>query len=103
MLTIPIESADHKSDMLIVVLDSDNLIRMGKADPAEVKCRELGKRLVNPSVLICHEPATKALMDVVATRDLKKIVKYLQRGWEFRPDLGDNDKPPEVLVKGIPT
>ena len=103
MLTIPIESTDHRNDVLIVILDSDNLIRMGQADPAEVKCKELGKKLINPSVLICHEPATQELMRVVNTRDLKKIVAYLQRGFQFQPDRGDNDDPPKVLVKGIPT
>ena len=58
MLMLPIQTPNHANDALIVILDDDNLARMAKADPAEINLRETGRTLVNPIILICHEPPT---------------------------------------------
>ncbi len=97
MLIVPIESPDHTEDAVLVVLDDENLARMAKADPAEVKLRETGRHLVNPLVVICHEKPSPELQRAIQTRDLKKIIAFLQRGWEFRPDKGDSDNPPHSI------
>ena len=97
MLCLPIESRDHRNDKLIVILDSDNLIRMGQADPCAVNCKDLGKKLVNPKLIICHEKMTPEFMALLKCGDLEKIGKFLERGFQFRPDLGDHDGKPEKL------
>ena len=70
---------------------------MAKADPAEINLRETGRTLVNPIILICHEPPTDELIALLKTGDVPKIVKHLQRGWDFRPDRGDHDNGPQKL------
>ena len=91
MLMIPIQTPNHTEDMLIVVLDGGNLERMAHADPAEVQLRTCGKTLVNPAILICHEEDSPELARLLQQRDIHAIVKFLQRGFEFRPDKGDHD------------
>lgn len=97
MLMLPVETPGHTADMLILVLDDTNLARMAEADPAEVKLHECGKRLVNPKIFICHEKESPEFARVLQTRDLAAIVKYLQRGFRFRPEMGDHDRGPEPL------
>lgn len=100
MLMIPVQSADHKSDMLLIVLDDANLARMAESDPAEVILRQSGKTLVNPSILVCHQNGTPEFARLLQTRDLEAIIKYLQRGFAFRPDKGDHDDGPRPLSQG---
>jgi hypothetical protein len=100
MLLIPVETHDHKNDMLIVVLDDTNLERMKAADPAEINLHELKSKLVNPTIFLCHEQPTPGFMKLFNQRDLKAIMKFLQRGWKFRPNKGDHDRGPELLSEG---
>ena len=97
MILLPIESPDHSEDALIVVLEADNLERLKQADPAEIHLRQTGKRLVNPSVLICYEAESPELTAVLQSGNLKKIIAHLQRGWKFRPEKGDHDRGSERL------
>jgi hypothetical protein len=99
MQIIPIETEDHAADMLVVVLDSANLERMKKADPAEVKMKEIPKNLVNPIITICYEHGSPEFKRLVQAGDLKALLKFLARGWEFRPDKGDHEGGPESLSR----
>lgn len=95
MLILPIETIGNTADMLIVILEPDNVERMAKADPAEIKLAETGKRLVNPKILICSETVTPELIKILKTKDVGLICEHLQRGLQFRPDLGDHDNGPQ--------
>ena len=97
MIFIPIETPDHKSDAVICVLNSSNLERMKKADPSEIILKQSGRNLVNPTILLCFEEDNKELAEVINSGDVAKIIKYLQRGWKFRPDKGDHDRGPESI------
>lgn len=98
MLIIPVESAGHAHDMLVIVLGDENLARMAVADPVEIVLRDTGKRLVNPTVHVCHEKdGCPEFARVLQTRDLAKILEYLGRGWKYLPDRGDHDNGPTPL------
>ncbi len=99
MLVIPIETADHKHDAVIIVLDKDNVRRMQEADPGEAILRDCGKQLVNPTLLLCYEEDSPAFRRAIQTNDLPALVKFLQRGWRFRPDKGDHDRGPQSIHK----
>lgn len=99
MLIIPIQSIDHTNDALVVILDSDSVDRMGKSDPAEVVLKDCGKQLVNPTILICHEHDHKALNKFIHRNDIAGLIKYLQRGFKFRPESGDHDRGPESIME----
>lgn len=98
MLTIPIESAQHQHDMLIIVLGDANIERLKVSDPAEVPGDSLGAHLVNPTVLVCHQNHTPEFQKVLASKDIRKIIAYLQRGFKFQPEKGDHDRGPEPLA-----
>ena len=97
MIMIPIETDLHRKDALIIVLGADNLEHMKAADPAEIDIRGSGKRLVNPIVLLCYEESSPALNRLVQGGNVDALIKYLQRGWAFRPDKGDHDRGPESI------
>jgi len=98
MLILPLETQDHKQDVVVVILEPANLARMREGDPAEVKLRqvrEAGKHLVEPTILLCYEEDTAALTRLVQGGDLRAMLKYLHRGWKFRLEAGDHDRGPE--------
>src|SRR5262245_14683959 len=95
MFILPLATNDHKNDLLVVVLDSAGMARMRQADPAQVHLRTCGQLLVNPTVMICLEEDQAALEPVLRSRNVQAILQYLNRGWRFRPEAGDNDDPPQ--------
>lgn len=97
MLALPIESTDHKNDAIILILGPENLERMKTGDPAEFIAKQSGKHLVNPKLLICYEEPSPQLTQLLQGGDLRKIIEYLQRGWKFRPEIGDHDNGPQKL------
>jgi hypothetical protein len=40
-------------------------------------------------------------MGLLKGKGLKAIIEYLQRGWKFRPEVGDHDRGPEKLVEEV--
>ena len=100
MILIPIETKNHAEDMLLVILDKSNIERIQRADPAEIHIRDIvGKTLVNPTVMICCEEPTPATMKIMNSGDIVGIIHHLSRGFEFRPDKGDNDDGPRRLFE----
>ncbi len=103
MIILPIQSKGHLNDLLVVVFGPQNLERMKKGDPAEVKLKDIkrsGKDLMNPTIIICYEEDQTKLMQLVNSKNIQQILEYLSRGFEYRPDLGDHDRGPEGLEKG---
>jgi hypothetical protein len=99
MLIFPIETTDHADDAVVVVLGSDNVERMAVGDPAEIDWRASGFTLVNPRILLCYEKDQAALMRVIQTKDIRRILKYLSRGFKDRPEKGDGE-PARKLYDG---
>lgn len=97
MILIPIQSPDHKEDALVIILDATNIDRMNVADHAEILLRECGRNLVNPAILLCYEEPTPKMMGFVNSRDVKGLIKYLRRGFEFCPEKGDHDNGPRKI------
>ena len=104
MRVIPIQTPNHVRDILIVVLGKDSLARMEKGDPAEVKLAEVarsGKVLLQPIISLCYEDdaGMAKVVRFMNEGNLRAALKYLGRGWEFRPDLGDSDYGPQSIFK----
>lgn len=100
MLIFPIQTENHASDMLLIVLDPANLERMKAADPAEVQMAQLrkaGHLLLQPIIHICYEENTPEWRKLVQSGDIKAILRFLGRGWKFRPEAGDHDRGPESI------
>jgi|SRR5215831_8102015 len=100
MLLLPVETRNHKHDVLIVIIQPDNLARMREGDPAEVilkDIRQAGKNLLDPLILLCYEENSPVLQRLIQGGDIKAISKHLQRGWQFRPEAGDHDRGLEWL------
>jgi len=100
LVIIPIATENHERDLLIVVLGDRSIERMAAADPAEVVVRQCGVTVVNPTVLICHEELTQELQEILDSRDLRRIITHLRRGFQFLPEEGDNDDGPQPLNPG---
>lgn len=98
MLMIPMQSLDHRKDALIVVLDEAGVERMRQSDPAEVILAQCGKQLLNPTIMICFEKDHKSLDPFIQRGDIKGLITHLQRGWKFRPEIGDHDRGPESIA-----
>ncbi len=97
MLLVPIQTQNHANDAVIIVLDQNSIDRMAKFDPAEILLSQTGKKLVSPKILICFEKDEAALSKFIHKADIKGLIKYLQRGWKFHPELGDHDRGPESI------
>jgi hypothetical protein len=97
MKVLPIETVDHSTDALILILDKTSIDRMATADPAQIDLKKLGCHLVNPIVFVCHEEDSPKLNALLTGGDLKAICEYLTRGFHYRPDLGDSDDGAKLL------
>ena len=100
MFVLPIKTEGHKRDALIIVLGPENLERMKQGDPAELQLKQLrqaGKELVDPAILLCYEEPSPTLNRLIQGGDITAVIKYLQRGWKYRPDAGDHDRGPESI------
>lgn len=97
MLILPIKNKAGR-DALIVVLGPDNLERMRRGDPAEIQ--QCGKVLHNPMVAIAYQEPSPEWNRLVQMGDVSAMVAHLYRGFEFRPDLGDNDDGPRSVHEG---
>jgi hypothetical protein len=101
MKCIPVETANHEEDAVIVILHQENLARIAKADPVEIVLKDFPGNLVNPRIVICYEEDTPELMKLLENDSLLEILEYLVRGWEHRPDKGDA-KPPQLVRTNRP-
>jgi hypothetical protein len=97
MIVIPFEINAQEFNMF-VVLENDNLERMKLFDPAQVDLSKLSgnfrhKRL---NTLIVGYGTAEDIQRVLALAKEGKVqdgLKYLSRGFAFRPEAGDNDGP----------
>lgn len=84
MNVIPIKTKQHLNDILVIVLDRDDWLRMNQADPVQLSwgnmVSTMGIDVIQPTIVICYEPNTIKLMQFLQKRDIIGALKYLQRG-----------------------
>ncbi len=101
MQCVPFQVSRESFD-IFVILEEDNLLRMKAYDPAEVVKASLGERferlkLRNVIIGYATDEDLKQFHDFVARGDVQGGLKYLSRGWAYRPERGDSDAPYESL------
>lgn len=107
MLVIPIQTVNHVKDGLIIILEDIGISRMKEGDPCEVKISELvlksGKMLLQPDILIAYESeeGMAKVGEHLKNNDIIGLIKYLQRGFKYCPELGDHDRGPEKIANEV--
>lgn len=100
ILTIPLLMDGEDSYTLCIILQQGNIDRIKAYDPAEIDVEDFPReirRLDIKNIQIMY--ATKEEMDefIAHPDQTYPLLKKLARGWQYRPDLGDHDNPPESL------
>ncbi len=97
MMCVPF-AIDDKHYSVFVVLEDENLERMRAYDPAELVLSKVegnfpGKRLKD--IVIGYATAADVAEVLRLANDGKprEALKYLSRGWAFKPEAGDYDGP----------
>lgn len=88
---------------VMVVIEAGNIERLKANDPAEVSIAKLGPPWIDlmlKDVLIVMptpEDAARA-MAMATSGNGPAALRFLSRGFAYRPDKGDNDKPYETIA-----
>lgn len=93
---IPRRQGEHFD--VIVICDDMVLERMRRQDPAQLHVPAMGEpwaSLKLRDVFLTYETPEDTAKVIALFRDGKhrEAMKFLFRGFEFRPDLGDDDAP----------
>lgn len=97
MFCLPLQ-IDEREYALYVFLEEENLDRMKEYDPAEVNTARLGEaflRLRLREVIIGYATAAdlKTVIELCHVGKPRKALRYMTRGFRYRPDQGDHDGP----------
>jgi hypothetical protein len=85
---------------LFIVLEDDNIERIHEADPAQISFPVPGwesERLVLILVGYANAGDRNRVLQYVQENRPMDALKYLSRGFQFRPERGDYDGPPTSL------
>lgn len=100
LIVVPFAVSETEYNLL-VVMQADNIQRLRDYDPAEVPLQHLpddvcGNRKLKNVILAyaTTEEVNAMLADAVVGGALEPHFKKLSRGWKYRPELGDSEKPP---------
>ena len=90
MIVIPIATFNHEHDAIIIALDDENVGRMKKADPVQVRVCELpgSPMVINPILLIAFESAAE-IERRMTEHGIDNVLAYLQRGARYAEDGGN--------------
>lgn len=103
MFTIPFQISETEFSIMIVLQD-ENIERMKEYDPAELSLPLLSGPFLNVldlrDIIISYATADdyQKVTELCRRREPHKALKYLSRGFKFRPDKGDSDLPYESLM-----
>lgn len=96
MLTIPIPISDTEY-ILFVALSDGNISRIKQYDPAEIIFSKF-----RDSEIVSTRSLNRVIIGYATVKEMAEIVggkvtvgewlKKINRGWNFRPELGDSDK-----------
>lgn len=81
MIALPIQL--NRRRILILVLEKENIVRLGLADPIDLKLKDYFlpcERCEEPELLIAFEENVQKLIELNQTGGLGAVVKYLERG-----------------------
>lgn len=92
--------ATHYS--LMIVLQDGNIERLREHDPVEVPLTMLGPKfaglqLRDVTVTYATDEDIREVERLGQQGDIRDALRYLTRGFRFRPDRGDHDDPPKRL------
>lgn len=95
MMTIPL-ALNNTFYTLFVILEAENVTRLRANDPAEIVLDKLGQDwaqmiLKDVVILMPSNEDLQIAMDLFKADKAKEAMRYLTRGWHFRPDQGDHD------------
>jgi len=101
MIVIPFQLNDREYSVFVMLQD-DNLERIRIYDPAEVQINKLGERfqkLKLKDVIIGYgtDDDQRKVLELCGAGQPREALKYLSRGFAFRPDQGDHDFGPLSL------
>lgn len=99
-LFIPVQ-INQQTYVAYILLDELSVVRIQKYDPLGVGFPENFKnlKLVSVKVGFANQDDQQEILRLTNAGDIKGMIKYIERGWEFRPDLGDHDGPMTTLEK----
>lgn len=92
MMVIPFmhrkrSGADDRGPVVfVVILERDNVERMGEADPVDIQLRTYGMRLPTArpigdlDLVICYEKDKSAVLEAHKAGDIEGLMAYLERG-----------------------
>lgn len=96
MMTVPLMINEREFD-LVIALELSNLDRMREHDPAEIVKAHLGEpwtRLQMRNIVLAYLTEKEAQEFPKRMRDdSEAALKWLTRGFRYRPDRGDHDDP----------
>jgi len=97
MHCIPAIVSEHDYD-LFVILQDDNIARIKTYDPAEILTASFpqshqARKIRNVVIMYATEKEVAKVIAMCEAGDLNNALKYLSRGWVFRPECGDNNDP----------
>ncbi len=95
MFCIPIGIGDRKYTVL-VVLQADNIERIREYDPAVVTINSFGEpwngmKLADVSITFATAEDEKEAFRLCREGMILEAVRFLTRGFRYRPDKGDKD------------
>jgi len=94
--------ATHYSVM--IVLQDGNIDRMRAYDPVEIPLSMMGPtfaglELRDVTVTYATDADLREVERLAQQGEIRDALRYLTRGFRFRPDRGDHDGPPSTLKK----
>lgn len=101
MICIPFSINQGRFNVLIV-LEQDGIDRIKEHDPAEVNLRAMPEPYRSMTLDEVHITFGTAddirfiMSQEPGGTGLKEVLKRMTRGWKYRPELGDNDGPPQM-------
>ena len=100
MMLLP-ASINEREYSLFVILEEENIERIKQYDPAEATVSKLGPpwtTLQLRDVVITYVAAGEEkdrFINMVQRGEINEALRMLSRGFAYRPDLGDHDRPYE--------
>lgn len=102
MMVLPVAINDREFDLWIV-LTPENLARMCQYDPAELVKANLGEPWTGMQIrnvmltAVTDEEARE--LPARSRANLEGALRWLSRGFKYRPEAGDHDEPYENVLQ----